>query len=166
MDFLKISLSRRDFWQICMSILKEPSWTEKGCRKTFYAYVYILYMSWLEGNICDSLVWRFPMWWFIELYSCFFLQANQWASQRACERTNEGVQGRSASSPPASARWSPPRPPCGRRAAWRVGSQGRRGHPAKPSTPVSAASLSTCSTWEDHDFCDTKYGLKELLNEI
>ena len=80
------------------------------------------------------------LWWFIELYSWFFLRASQ--------QTKKGVQGRSASSPPASARWSPPRPPCGRQAAWRWGSQGRRGRPAKPSTPVSAASL---STWEDRN---------------
>ena len=52
-------------------------------------------------------------------------------------------QGRSASSRPASARLFPPQPPCGRRAAWRWGSQSRRGRPAKPSTPVSAAPLST-----------------------
>ena len=55
-------------------------------------------------------------------------------------------QGRTSSSWPASAIWSPPWPRCGRRAAWRWGSQGRRGRPAKPSTPVSAAPL---STWED-----------------
>ena len=51
-------------------------------------------------------------------------------------------QGRSASSWPASsARWSPPWPPYGRRAAWRWGSQGRRGRPAKPSTTVSNVKL-------------------------
>ena len=72
-------------------------------------------------------------------------------------------QGRSASSLPASARWSPPWPPCGRRAAWRWGSQGRRGRPAKPSTPVSAAPL---STWEDQKISIAKFGFKKCLKEI
>ena len=56
----------------------------------------------------------------------------------------------SASSRPASsARWFPPWSPCGCRAAWRVGSQGRRGRPAKPLTPLSAAPL---STWGDEKY--------------
>ena len=63
-------------------------------------------------------------------------------------------EGRCASSQPASARLFHPRPPRGRQAGWRVGSQGRRGRPAKPWTPVSAALL---STWEDQKMC---------LNEI
>ena len=70
-------------------------------------------------------------------------------------------EGRSASSWPASsAIWSPPRPLFGCRAAWRVGSQGRRGRPAKPLTPLSAAPL---STWEDQKICNAKFGLKKSL---
>ena len=74
-------------------------------------------------------------------------------------------QGRSASCWPASsARWSPPWPRCGHRAAWRWGSQDRRGRPAEPSTPVSAAPL--LSTWEDQKICNAKFGFKKCLKEI
>ena len=54
-------------------------------------------------------------------------------------------QRRSASStgPTSSSRWSPPWSLCVRQAAWRVGSQGRRAHPAAPWTPVSSGPWST-----------------------
>ena len=74
-------------------------------------------------------------------------------------------QGRASSFwPESSARWFPPRPRCEHRAAWRWGSQGRRGRPAKPSTPVSAAPL--LSTWEDQKICNAKFGFKKCLKEI
>ena len=94
-------------------------------------------------------------WWFIELYSWFFLRASQ--------RTEEGVQGWSASSPPASSRWSPPRPRCGRQAVCWWGSRGHRGRSAKPLTPVSSEPL---PTWENQKIYDAKYASKKCLKEI
>ena len=71
-------------------------------------------------------------------------------------------EGRCASSQPASARLFHPRPPRGRQAGWRVGSQGRRGRPAKLLTPVSAALLSTWDFGGSDNF-QWKVGFKEVL---
>ena len=113
-----------------------------------------------SGNFFDKYMIKFENQWMANSFShvqAFLVLSTDEGRSAICHLP-------SASSPPASsARWSRPRPQCGCRAAWRVGSKGRRGRPAKPLTPVSFAPL---STWNDQMIWDAKKWLNKIFFSI